>query len=75
MREHTCHARGCNVPVPPRLLMCRVHWRMVPKPLRDEVWMTYRPGQEITKEPTPEYLDAMQAAIEAVAQKEVVGNR
>jgi hypothetical protein len=34
---------------------------MVPKPLRDEVWMTYRPGQEITKEPTPEYLDAMQA--------------
>ena len=26
------------------LLMCRRHWYMVPKPLRDAIWQTYRDG-------------------------------
>lgn len=30
---------------------------MLPKYLRDEVWRTYVPGQEITKTPSREYLD------------------
>jgi hypothetical protein len=67
---HTCHATGCQVPVPPKMLMCRKHWYMVPSPLRREVWRLYRPGQEIDKRPSPEYLDVMQAAIDAVAEKE-----
>jgi hypothetical protein len=45
---------------------------MVPKNLRDEVWRTYVIGQEIRKDPTGEYLDAMNAAINAVADKEGV---
>ena len=24
--KHTCHAKGCPVPVPPEMLMCRRHW-------------------------------------------------
>lgn len=70
--SHVCHALKCNVPVPPEMLMCRKHWFMVPKNLRDEVWRTYRQGQEITKDPTGYYLDAMNAAINAVADKEGV---
>ena len=68
--KHLCHARKCNVGVPPRLLMCRRHWFMVPRELRARVWATYVPGQEITKTPTLEYLDAANAAIKAVAEKE-----
>lgn len=67
---HTCHAINCRVPVPPKMLMCRLHWYMVPTHLRRAVWAEYVPGQEITKTPTPEYLAVMEAAIAAVAEKE-----
>jgi hypothetical protein len=67
MADHTCHAEGCLKEIPPRLLMCGHHWAMVPRPLRNEVWATYRPGQEIDKRPSPEYLQAADAAIQAVA--------
>lgn len=68
--SHVCHARGCKTPVPPKLLMCRKHWRMVPRKLQAAVWAHYRPGQEVDKRPTTDYLDAADAAIRAVAQKE-----
>lgn len=67
---HLCHAENCQAPVPPKMLMCRKHWWMVPAPLRREVWRCYRPGQEIDKRPSAEYLDVMRAAIEAVAVRE-----
>lgn len=67
---HLCHAVGCKVAVPPKLLMCLRHWRMVPKALQAEVWRTYRPGQEIDKRPSSEYMTASNAAIDAVAKKE-----
>jgi hypothetical protein len=70
MSEHTCHARGCTMHVPPRLLMCSRHWRLVPAELKRAIWLHYRRGQEITKDPSPEYLEAMKAAIDAVAAKE-----
>jgi hypothetical protein len=68
--RHTCHANGCNNSVPPRMLMCLRHWRMVPRPLQQAVWATYVPGQEIRKDPTGNYLDAARAAINAVAERE-----
>ena len=68
--KHTCHATGCPVPVPRRMLMCKRHWRMVPKPLQDAVWATYVPGQEQRRDPTPEYLAAARAAINAVRDME-----
>jgi hypothetical protein len=67
---HRCHADGCAVPVPPKMLMCRHHWYMVPKILRDWVWATYRSGQEIDKQPSAEYMDAHRAAVNAVAAAE-----
>ncbi len=67
---HTCHAIDCNKKVPPKMLMCRKHWYMVDKPLRDKVWETYVAGQEITKDPTSKYLKAAKAAIECVRGKE-----
>lgn len=70
MGEHLCHALRCKTPVEPKLLMCGRHWRMVPKPLKDRVWATYRPGQEVTKDPSREYVKAALAAVNAVADKE-----
>ena len=43
---------------------------MVPKSLRVQVWAQYTQGQEIRKDPTPEYIDALMAAIDAVAEHE-----
>lgn len=67
---HHCHARGCPTHVPPSMLMCLKHWRMVPEALKREVWRTHVRGQEVRKDPTPEYLRAADAAIRAVAEKE-----
>jgi hypothetical protein len=52
------------------MLMCSRHWRGVPSELQQAVWRHYRRGQEIDKRPTPEYLAAAKAAIDAVAAKE-----
>lgn len=67
---HLCHARGCGVPIPPHLLMCLRHWRMVPIDIQRRVWKHYRKGQEIDKRPSPEYLEVMKEAIGAVAKRE-----
>lgn len=72
--KHTCHAVQCPTDVPPKLLMCPKHWRMVPRQLQRNVWSHYRIGQEIDKSPTREYLDAAAAAIRSVAEKEGVFN-
>lgn len=68
--EHTCHADGCDVEVPPRMLMCLRHWRMVPRTIQRQIWNEYVPGQEITKTPTAQYVYVMKEAIDAVARKE-----
>jgi hypothetical protein len=65
---HTCHVPDCNVSVAPRFLMCGPHWAVVPKTLQRAVLQRYRPGQEIDKSPSPEYLEAARAAINEVAK-------
>lgn len=65
-----CHATGCARLVPPRLLMCGRHWKMVPRPLQQRVWFAYVEGQELRRDPTDAYLEAVRAAVEAVAAKE-----
>lgn len=64
---HRCHAIGCETEVEPKLLMCRPHWKMVPKFLQKEIWRWYRPGQEIDKKPSREYMAVQKLAIDAVA--------
>ena len=68
--EHHCHAIGCQTVVPQIWLMCRFHWYQVPRRLRDAVWAAYRPGQEIAKDPSPEWLKAAQEALQWVAERE-----
>lgn len=40
--EHHCHAVGCKKSVPPRLLMCKPHWALVPVELQVEVCRTVK---------------------------------
>lgn len=68
--EHRCHALRCTEPVPPKMLMCKTHWYMVPPALRKAVWTYYRPGQEIDKNPSEEYVKWANKAVQAVADKE-----
>lgn len=67
--HHFCPAVGCGVEVPARLLMCRVHWLMLPAKFRAHVWAAYLPGQE-TKGPSVRYMAAAEAAIAMVAHLE-----
>jgi len=57
--NHTCHHPNCNVSVPPKMLACRAHWFQLPLDIRNRVWEVYVPGQEITKTPSPEYLEVI----------------
>lgn len=68
--SHKCHAKGCDREVDPKFLMCWDHWRQVPLSLKAAVWRYYQKGQEVRKGPTPEYLAAARAAIDAVAARE-----
>ncbi|MEZ2297293.1 hypothetical protein [Variovorax sp. RCC_210] len=65
---HTCHWPGCATEVPPAMWGCRKHWFTLPKALRDDIWRTYRPGQEITKTPSDAYMDAAHAVQQWIAQ-------
>lgn len=53
---HHCHWPGCGRAVPPKLWGCAPHWFALPKELRDRVWATFVPGQEVTKTPSAAYL-------------------
>ena len=68
--SHHCHAVGCERRCPPAMFMCGPHWRKVPKENQREVWRTYRPGQEIDKRPTSEYMQVTNEARRIVAEKE-----
>lgn len=48
---------------------CSQHWFKLPKRLRDEIWRTYRPGQEITKTPATDYIAAAQAVQAWIAEQ------
>lgn len=58
MTVHTCHWPGCDKSVPPSMWGCGTHWYRLPLKLRNRIWATYKPGQEITKTPSREYLEA-----------------
>ena len=70
--SHKCHWPTCNREVPPKLWGCKEHWFRLPLRLRRKIWATYVPGQEITKTPSSEY---MEAALEVQAWIAAVENR
>jgi hypothetical protein len=67
--NHTCHAHGCGLPVPPRMFMCRTHWASLRKGTQDAIWREYRPGQEDDKHPSLRYLAVQRFAVAEVAFK------
>lgn len=67
-----CAACGCERKVPAKLLMCPVHWRMVPKNIKQLVWDHYQRGQELAGGPRPTrgYFSAAAMAVDAIALAE-----
>lgn len=54
--DHHCHWPECQTKVPPAQWGCRKHWYMLPQSLRNKVWRAFRPGQEVSKAPSKEYI-------------------
>lgn len=69
MSKHECHIDICDRAVPPKMLFCLEHWRMTPKVNQAAIWATYRPGQEVDKHPSREYLVAQRDARIAVLRR------
>ncbi len=67
--SHLCHAHGCYTAVPPKMFMCKPHWFALPVELRNAIWREYRPGQEITKNPSPRYMAVQKLAVAYVTFK------
>ena len=66
-RDHHCHWPGCPRQVPPAMWGCKEHWFRLPKALRDRIWATYIPGQEISGTPSGAYVEAAAAVQEWIA--------
>ena len=72
MTAHACHARKCNTNVPPRMLMCGKHWKMVPGQTQKMIWKHYKSGQEKGEaRPSSKWHFYADEAIEAVYKKEL----
>jgi hypothetical protein len=67
-RDHHCHWPGCDKQVPPAKWGCRAHWFKLPINLRNRIWATYEPGQEVDMTPSEEYLDTARKVQEWIAQ-------
>lgn len=68
MAKHLCHAL-CGRRCPPRHLMCRRCWALVPRTIQLQVWRHYQPGQETGRaQPTAAWVAAAAAAKAAVLQ-------
>lgn len=72
---HTCTAENCDRQIRVGLLMCLQHWRMVPAPLQQEIYRTYR---NWCRAPLGdgglcrrEYVAAVRQARAAVREKEI----
>jgi hypothetical protein len=62
---HQCPGPGCHAQVPDAMLMCKRHWGAVPRDLQRRVYTAYRFGQSMS-DASPEYIDAMNAAIDSL---------
>ncbi len=59
-RHSRCPVPGCHDQIDPSRLMCRSHWYLVPKQIRDRVWATWRSGQGAF---SSEHLETVRMAI------------
>ena len=73
--HHVCPANDCQQRLARANLMCRPHWRMVPKVIQKDVTGTWRKAARLAKEPmgdsdrvqaVRDYLVARRAAVDFV---------
>ena len=62
-----CPVPGCGDQIDQTRLMCRRDWYQVPKRLRDQVWRTWRSGQEASS------LEHQQAVLQAITAARLAG--
>jgi hypothetical protein len=58
----SCPVTGCGEQIARSRLMCRRHWYLVPRQLRDRVWATWRSGDGVR---SAEHQEAVLMAIAA----------
>lgn len=63
---HECAADGCKKEISIALLMCRPHWKKVPRPIQRSIWRTVHIAGS-------DYYSHVTDAILAVAQAESGG--
>jgi hypothetical protein len=66
----TCYARGCGKKIRKGMLLCSAHWDLVPRTVKADLWRFYPQGDGNEMRPSPAWLAAANAAIEAVWFKE-----
>lgn len=68
--DHQCHWPGCTMQVPPAMWGCQRHWFKLPESLRRDIWQAYRPGQEIDKKPSREYVEVAKQVQEWIKENQ-----
>ena len=68
-RSHHCHWPGCTEQVPPAKWGCRPHWYRLPLVIRNELWASYRAGQEEDMDVSQRYITAAQKAQDWIVSK------
>ena len=69
-----CHWPTCTNPVQPKLWGCKYHWFKLPKRLRDKIWHSYVPGQEIRKDPSDKYFNVTEE-VDHYTRREIASGR
>lgn len=72
-RDHKCHWPDCDQNVPPAMWGCKRHWFALPLEIRNGIWRTYGPGQEIDLRPSNSYMTATQRAYQWIAEQQQQG--
>jgi hypothetical protein len=67
---HLCLATGCSAEAPTHLPFCLVHWKLCPRHPRLEVWCKIEPGEDVRTIRRERYHQAVQVAIQAIAEAE-----
>lgn len=77
MSKHSCHARDCEVEVPPKMLMCGRDWRLVPRGVQRAVWAAFNPKQcaPVPNRPAPSGAWMVAADVAILAVWEMRGAR
>lgn len=73
-RKHHCHWPGCDKQVPPAMWGCKPHWFALPVYLRNKIWATFRPGQEVNGTPSRAYVEAAREVKEWIQRHQGGGN-